>query len=102
MIERIRIVQDFLERPLVLENPSSYVTFAASTMPEWEFISRMADEADCGLLLDVNNVFVSSVNHEFDPVRVHPLGSAPPRRAMPPGGPHRLRDAIASTRTTAR
>ena len=68
VIERIRIVQDVMERPLVLENPSSYVTFAASTMPEWEFISRMAEEADCGLLLDVNNVFVSSVNHDFDPV----------------------------------
>ncbi|MEK6248830.1 MAG: DUF692 domain-containing protein [Planctomycetales bacterium] len=65
--ERIRIVQDLLERPLVLENPSSYVTFAKSTMPEWEFISRMADETDCGLLLDVNNVYVSSVNHDFDP-----------------------------------
>lgn len=65
--ERIRIVQDVLERPLVLENPSSYVTFARSTMPEWEFISRMAEEADCGLLLDVNNVYVSAVNHDFDP-----------------------------------
>src|SRR4051794_17529905 len=52
--ERVRIVQDYLERPLVLENPSSYVTFADSTMCEWEFIRRLADEADCGLLLDVN------------------------------------------------
>ncbi len=68
VVERIRTVQDFLERPLVLENPSSYVTFAASTMAEWEFLRRMAGEADCGLLLDVNNVFVSSVNHDFDPV----------------------------------
>ncbi len=65
--ERIRIVQDILERPLVLENPSSYVTFADSTMPEWEFLTRMAEESDCGLLLDVNNVYVSSVNHDFDP-----------------------------------
>ena len=68
VVERIRIVQDYLERPLVLENPSSYVTFAASTMSEWEFISRMAEDSDCGLLLDVNNVYVSSVNHDFDPV----------------------------------
>jgi hypothetical protein len=68
VVERIRIVQDMLERPLVLENPSSYVTFADSTMSEWEFIRRMAEEADCGLLLDVNNVYVSSVNHDFDPV----------------------------------
>lgn len=67
VIDRVRAVQDFLERPLVLENPSSYVTFRASTMPEWEFLSRVAEEADCGILLDVNNVFVSSVNHEFDP-----------------------------------
>lgn len=67
LVRRIRIVQDFLERPLVLENPSSYVEFADSTMPEWEFIARMAEEADCGLLLDVNNVYVSSVNHDFDP-----------------------------------
>jgi uncharacterized protein (UPF0276 family) len=67
VVERIRIVQDFLERPLVLENPSTYVTFACSTMSEWEFLTRMADEADCGLLLDVNNVYVSSVNHDFDP-----------------------------------
>ena len=66
--ERIRIVQDVLERPLVLENPSSYVTFAASTMPEWEFLSRMAEDTNCGLLLDVNNVYVSSVNHDFDPL----------------------------------
>jgi uncharacterized protein (UPF0276 family) len=65
--DRVRTVQDFLERPLVLENPSTYVTFAQSTLSEWEFLSRLADEADCGLLLDVNNVYVSSVNHDFDP-----------------------------------
>ena len=67
VVERIRVVQDFLQRPLVLENPSTYVTFAQSTMSEWEFLTRMAEEADCGLLLDVNNVYVSSVNHDFDP-----------------------------------
>ena len=65
--ERIRIVQDYLERPLMLENPSSYVTFADSTMPEWEFLNQMVAATDCGLLLDVNNVYVSSVNHDFDP-----------------------------------
>jgi uncharacterized protein (UPF0276 family) len=68
VVRRIRMVQDVLERPLVLENPSSYVTFRDSTLSEWEFLSRMAAEADCGLLLDVNNVYVSSVNHDFDPV----------------------------------
>ncbi|MEE8077665.1 MAG: DUF692 domain-containing protein, partial [Pseudomonadales bacterium] len=67
LIERIRIVQDFLERPLVLENASTYLTFANSTMPEEEFLHRMAEEADCGLLLDVNNVYVTCRNHDLDP-----------------------------------
>jgi uncharacterized protein (UPF0276 family) len=64
---RVRQVQDFLERPLLLENPSSYLEFAGSTMSEWAFLSALAEEADCALLLDVNNVFVSSFNHGFDP-----------------------------------
>lgn len=64
---RVREVSGVLERPLVLENPSSYVEFADSTMSEWEFLSRLAEEADCGLLLDVNNVYVSAFNHGFDP-----------------------------------
>jgi len=68
VVQRVRMTQDFLERPLVLENPSSYVTFAASTMPEWEFLSRLAEETGCQLLLDVNNVYVSSRNHDFDPL----------------------------------
>lgn len=67
VVERIRIVQDFLERPFVFENPSTYVGFSGSTMSEWEFLSRMADAANCGLLLDVNNVYVSSQNHDADP-----------------------------------
>ena len=67
VVERVRQVQDFLERPFVLENPSTYVGFTGSTLSEWEFISRMAAGADCGLLLDVNNVYVSSRNHDFDP-----------------------------------
>jgi uncharacterized protein (UPF0276 family) len=66
--ERVRIVQDLLERPLVLENPSSYVTFAVSTIPEWEFLARLTDATGCRLLLDVNNVYVSAKNHDFDPV----------------------------------
>ncbi|MEQ8789062.1 MAG: DUF692 domain-containing protein [Pirellulaceae bacterium] len=69
VVDRVRTVQDVLERPLVLENPSSYITFADSTMSEWEFVARLAEQADCGLLLDVNNVYVSSVNHDFDPVQ---------------------------------
>jgi uncharacterized protein (UPF0276 family) len=67
VIERVRRVQDVLEAPLVLENPSSYVEFAGGTMKEWEFLRALADGADCGLLLDVNNVYVSAHNHEFDP-----------------------------------
>jgi uncharacterized protein (UPF0276 family) len=65
--DRVRQVQDFLGAPLALENPSTYVEFAGSTMPEWEFMARLAEEADCALLLDVNNVFVSAYNHGFDP-----------------------------------
>lgn len=68
VVERTRVVQDFLEQPLILENPSSYVTFASSSMSEAEFVTRLATEADCGLLLDVNNVYVSATNHDFDPV----------------------------------
>ncbi|MEK7468880.1 MAG: DUF692 domain-containing protein [Planctomycetota bacterium] len=67
IVKRIRTVQDFLERPLILENASTYVTFANSTMPEQEFIARMSEDADCGLLLDVNNVYVSCRNHDWDP-----------------------------------
>jgi len=67
VVERLRIVQDFLERRVVMGNPSSYVTFASSTMDEWQFVARMANEADCGLLLDVNNVYVSCFNHAMDP-----------------------------------
>jgi len=68
IVERIRTVQDFLERPLVLENPSTYATFTASTMAEEVFIARMAEEADCALLLDVNNVHVTCRNHDLDPL----------------------------------
>ncbi len=64
---RVGIVQDLLERPLVLENPSTYVGFTASEMPECEFLARLAGDADCGLLLDVNNIYVSAVNNDFDP-----------------------------------
>jgi uncharacterized protein (UPF0276 family) len=68
VVARVRQVSDILERPLVLENPSSYLEFASSSMPEHEFLARLAEDADCGLLLDVNNVYVSAFNHGFDPV----------------------------------
>ena len=64
--QRIDVVQDYLERPLILENPSTYLSFEQSTMPEWEFLKHMADETNCGLLLDVNNVYVSAFNNDFD------------------------------------
>src|SRR5690349_381302 len=64
--ERVRQVQEFLERPLVLENPSSYLEFKESTISEWTFLSELANRTGCGLLLDVNNVFVSGYNHGFD------------------------------------
>jgi uncharacterized protein (UPF0276 family) len=64
---RVRAVQDVLERPLVLENPTSYVTYRASTMPEHEFLARLAADADCGLLVDVANLHAARVNHGVDP-----------------------------------
>lgn len=69
VVDRVRIIQDYLERPLVLENPSTYLEFAASNWTEWDFISAMAGETGCGLLLDVNNVYVSAFNHGFDAVK---------------------------------
>ncbi len=65
--ERVNRVQDFLERPLILENPSTYMEFEDSTLHEWEFLSELVNQTGCGLLLDVNNVFVSGHNHGFDP-----------------------------------
>jgi len=62
---RIRRVQDFLGRPILIENVSSYMTFKDSRLTEWEFLRAIADEADCGILLDINNIFVSAFNHRF-------------------------------------
>jgi uncharacterized protein (UPF0276 family) len=64
---RVRYVQDFLGAPLALENPSTYVEFAGASMREWEFLGRLAEESDCAILLDVNNIYVSAFNHGFDP-----------------------------------
>jgi uncharacterized protein (UPF0276 family) len=65
---RVKQVQDFLGRQILLENVSSYVTYQASELTEWEFLSAIAERADCLLLLDINNIYVSSHNHGFDPV----------------------------------
>ena len=64
---RIRAVRDFLELPICVENVSSYAEFHDSTMTEWEFLSEVVEAADCGILLDVNNIYVSSKNHDFNP-----------------------------------
>jgi len=65
--QKIREAQDFLEVPLVIENLSSYAEFHDSEMTEWQFVSEVAEKADCGILLDINNIYVSSRNHNFDP-----------------------------------
>lgn len=67
VVDRVGRVQDRLGRRILLENPSSYVTFAASEIGEPEFLAEVARRADCGILLDVNNVYVSSMNHGWDP-----------------------------------
>jgi len=78
--QRIRIVQDFLERPLILENPSTYLQFRHSTMTEQAFLSGLCEETGCGLLLDVNNVYVSAYNHDFDAEAY--LRELPPRHIV--------------------
>jgi uncharacterized protein (UPF0276 family) len=69
VVRNVRQAQDALGRRLVLENVSSYAAYRASTMREWEFLAALAEEADCLLLLDVNNVYVNSVNHGDDAAR---------------------------------
>jgi len=61
--------QDFLHRQMLVENVSSYLQFSDSSIPEWEFIAEVARRTGCGLLLDVNNIYVSAINHSFDPLR---------------------------------
>src|ERR1043165_5952980 len=64
---KIRQAQDFLEIPVAVENVSSYAEFHVSQMTEWEFLNEVVQQADCGILLDVNNIYVSSQNHNFNP-----------------------------------
>ena len=65
--DKIRQVQDFVEVPVV-ENVSSYAEHHVSEMTEWEFLTEVVERADCGILLDVNDIYVSSQNHDFDPM----------------------------------
>jgi uncharacterized protein (UPF0276 family) len=66
---RIRIVQDFLERQILIENVSSYLEFSCSRITEWDFLAGVAAESGCGLLLDINNLYVSAHNHGFDAMK---------------------------------
>ena len=76
--ERVCRVQEYLGRQILLENVSSYVTYADSCISEWEFLSAVAEHADCHILLDVNNVYVSAHNHSFD-ARAY-IDGVPPER----------------------
>jgi len=66
VVHRVGEIQDFLGRPILVENVSSYLEFVDSTIPEWEFVREVASRAGCQILLDVNNIYVNAVNHEFD------------------------------------
>ncbi len=82
---KVREVRDYLEVPIAVENVSSYAEFHVSEMTEWEFLNEVVERADCGILLDVNNIYVSSKNHSFNPFDY--LNSVPggARRADSPG-----------------
>lgn len=80
IVERINFVQDYLGRQILLENLSSYVSFAESDMTEWDFVSEVVEQADCMLLLDINNIYVSARNHHFDPFDY--LKGVPAQRVM--------------------
>lgn len=68
IVSRIQHIQDFLGRPILIENVSSYLSYKQSEMTEWAFLLEIIKQAGCYLLLDVNNVYVSSVNHQFNPL----------------------------------
>jgi uncharacterized protein (UPF0276 family) len=78
VVDRVRKVQDVLGRRILLENVSSYVQYAESQLNEWDFLAAVAERADCDILLDVNNIYVSAFNHEFDPQAY--LAAIPPAR----------------------
>lgn len=66
VVRRIGELQDYLKRPVLVENVSSYLEFVESTIPEWEFVREVASRTGCRILLDVNNIYVNAVNHDFD------------------------------------
>jgi uncharacterized protein (UPF0276 family) len=77
---RVAQVQEFLGRRILLENVSSYVSYTVSQMSEWEFLAAVAERADCLILLDINNIYVSACNHGFDPLAY--LEGVPPQRVQ--------------------
>lgn len=68
VVNRIKQVQDFLDQQILIENVSSYITYKESQLTEWEFLKTISEESDCLILLDINNIYVSSINHDFDPM----------------------------------
>ncbi|MDZ4832224.1 MAG: DUF692 domain-containing protein [Candidatus Melainabacteria bacterium] len=80
VVKRIKAVQDYIERPLLIENISFYMDLPGSEMTEVEFLAEVLEKADCGLLLDVNNVYVNSINHNFDPYKY--MNSLPLERTV--------------------
>lgn len=78
VVSKIKKVQDFLGRQILLENVSSYIEYQASMIKEWDFLAAIAEQADCFILLDINNIYVSSVNHQFNPLDY--LNAIPPHR----------------------
>ena len=95
-------MRDFLEVPIAVENVSSYAEFHVSEMTEWEFLTEVVERADCGILLDVNNIYVSSRNHGFDPFDY--VNSVPhrARRADSHRRPHEISRNTFWTRTIIR
>jgi uncharacterized protein (UPF0276 family) len=67
IVERVKQVQDYLQRQILIENIASYVSYPHSTIPEWEFLTALAQQSGCGILLDVSNVYISGTNLNFDP-----------------------------------
>jgi hypothetical protein len=78
VVRRVQQVQEALGRRILLENVSTYLRFEHSTMPEWEFLTQVAERADCGILLDINNIFVNAFNHGFSPLEY--VDAIPPHR----------------------
>ena len=68
VVDQIQQIQDFLGQQILIENVSSYLAYQESTLTEWDFLKEISERADCLILLDVNNIYVSSINHEFNPL----------------------------------